>query len=197
MNNSEQHSMHALPNPECKLDLPCGSEPARESGMSSNGHGPDRRFRAAGVFQRLCSFLKIGFHNNNKIAALRGSPTWPHLLRRCPTTRSSRPPGNVAARSASTTRAPRSGPPPALRSCSTTAIIRWCKTTHQEVLPYYENILSNSNCLIMLADNQGRVLGLMGHTALYRTESGPGLSGWGELDGAQQRHQRDRHRPGL
>jgi transcriptional regulator of acetoin/glycerol metabolism len=30
--------------------------------------------------------------------------------------------------------------------------------THQEVLPYYENILSNSNCLIMLADNQGQVL---------------------------------------
>ena len=27
------------------------------------------------------------------------------------------------------------------------------QTTHQEVLPYYENILSNSNCLIMLADN--------------------------------------------
>lgn len=32
------------------------------------------------------------------------------------------------------------------------------QTTHQEVLPYYENILSNSNCLIMLADNQGQVL---------------------------------------
>jgi transcriptional regulator of acetoin/glycerol metabolism len=31
-------------------------------------------------------------------------------------------------------------------------------TTHQEVLPYYENILSNSNCLIMLADHQGQVL---------------------------------------
>lgn len=32
------------------------------------------------------------------------------------------------------------------------------QTTHQEVLPYYENILSNSNCLIMLADSQGQVL---------------------------------------
>ena len=32
------------------------------------------------------------------------------------------------------------------------------QTTHQEVLPYYENILSNSNCLILLADNQGQVL---------------------------------------
>ncbi|EJM16382.1 transcriptional activator of acetoin/glycerol metabolism [Pseudomonas sp. GM21] len=32
------------------------------------------------------------------------------------------------------------------------------QTTNQEVLPYYENILSNSNCLIMLADNQGQVL---------------------------------------
>lgn len=32
------------------------------------------------------------------------------------------------------------------------------QTTHQEVLPYYENILSNSNCLIMLADNHGQVL---------------------------------------
>ena len=32
------------------------------------------------------------------------------------------------------------------------------QTTHQEVLPYYGNILANSNCLIMLADNQGQVL---------------------------------------
>lgn len=31
-------------------------------------------------------------------------------------------------------------------------------TTHQEVLPYYGTILANSNCLIMLADNQGQVL---------------------------------------
>lgn len=71
------------------------------------------------------------------------------------------------------------------------------QTTHQEVLPYYENILSNSNCLIMLADNQGQVLTSWGTQRFYRTESGPGLSGRGELDGAQQRHQRDRHRTGL
>src|SRR5690606_17676000 len=32
------------------------------------------------------------------------------------------------------------------------------QTTHQEVLPYYGNILANSNCLIMLADHQGQVL---------------------------------------
>jgi len=32
------------------------------------------------------------------------------------------------------------------------------QTTHQEVLPFYENILANSNCLILLADNQGQLL---------------------------------------
>jgi len=32
------------------------------------------------------------------------------------------------------------------------------RTTHQQVLPFYENILSNSNCLILLADNQGQLL---------------------------------------
>lgn len=32
------------------------------------------------------------------------------------------------------------------------------QTTHQEVLPFYENILSNSNCLILLADHQGQLL---------------------------------------
>ncbi len=32
------------------------------------------------------------------------------------------------------------------------------KVTHQEVLPYYENILGNSNCLILLADAQARLL---------------------------------------
>lgn len=31
-------------------------------------------------------------------------------------------------------------------------------TTHTEVLPYYEHILSNTECLIMLADHSGRVL---------------------------------------
>ncbi|WP_122315758.1 sigma-54-dependent Fis family transcriptional regulator [Pseudomonas cichorii] len=32
------------------------------------------------------------------------------------------------------------------------------QTTHQEVLPFYDNILSNSNCLILLADQQGQLL---------------------------------------
>ncbi|NQD95022.1 sigma-54-dependent Fis family transcriptional regulator, partial [Pseudomonas sp. CrR25] len=32
------------------------------------------------------------------------------------------------------------------------------QTTQREVLPYYGNILANSNCLIMLADSQGQVL---------------------------------------
>ncbi|MCJ8168040.1 sigma-54-dependent Fis family transcriptional regulator [Atopomonas sediminilitoris] len=32
------------------------------------------------------------------------------------------------------------------------------QTTQQEVLPYYGNILANSKCLIMLADNQGQLL---------------------------------------
>ena len=37
-------------------------------------------------------------------------------------------------------------------------------TTENEVLPYYENILSNSSCLIVLADNQGHVLNTWGST---------------------------------
>jgi transcriptional regulator of acetoin/glycerol metabolism len=36
------------------------------------------------------------------------------------------------------------------------------QTTHQQVLPFYENILSNSNCLILLADQQGQVLNSWG-----------------------------------
>jgi sigma-54 dependent transcriptional regulator, acetoin dehydrogenase operon transcriptional activator AcoR len=36
------------------------------------------------------------------------------------------------------------------------------QTTHQQVLPFYENILSNSNCLILLADRQGQVLNSWG-----------------------------------
>ncbi|MFJ3481762.1 sigma-54-dependent Fis family transcriptional regulator [Pseudomonas sp. NPDC090202] len=36
------------------------------------------------------------------------------------------------------------------------------QTTHQQVLPFYENILSNSNCLILLADHQGQVLNSWG-----------------------------------
>ena len=35
-------------------------------------------------------------------------------------------------------------------------------TTENEVLPYYENILSNSSCLIVLADNHGHVLNTWG-----------------------------------
>jgi transcriptional regulator of acetoin/glycerol metabolism len=35
-------------------------------------------------------------------------------------------------------------------------------TTGTEVLPYYENILSNTQCLILLADNQGQVLNSWG-----------------------------------
>nr|WP_205849237.1 sigma-54-dependent Fis family transcriptional regulator [Natronospirillum operosum] len=35
-------------------------------------------------------------------------------------------------------------------------------TTENEVLPYYENILSNSSCLIVLADNTGHVLNTWG-----------------------------------
>lgn len=36
------------------------------------------------------------------------------------------------------------------------------KTTGNEVLPYYENILSNTQCLILLTDNQGQVLNSWG-----------------------------------
>lgn len=55
--------------------------------------------------------------------------------------------------------APRFDPPPAGELSalleSRQALVQ---TTHQEVLPYYGTILSNSNCLIMLADDQGRLL---------------------------------------
>ncbi|APU30688.1 sigma-54-dependent Fis family transcriptional regulator [Pseudomonas chengduensis] len=54
---------------------------------------------------------------------------------------------------------PRFDPPPAGELSalleSRQALVQ---TTHQEVLPYYGTILSNSNCLIMLADEQGRLL---------------------------------------
>ena len=50
---------------------------------------------------------------------------------------------------------PRFDPPPAGELSalleSRQALVQ---TTHQEVLPYYGTILSNSNCLIMLADEQ-------------------------------------------
>ena len=55
--------------------------------------------------------------------------------------------------------APRFDPPPAGELSalleSRQALVQ---TTHQEVLPYYGTILANSNCLIMLADEQGRLL---------------------------------------
>ncbi|SDU80120.1 sigma-54-dependent Fis family transcriptional regulator [Pseudomonas sihuiensis] len=54
---------------------------------------------------------------------------------------------------------PRFDPPPAGELSalleSRQALVQ---TTHQEVLPYYGTILANSNCLIMLADEQGRLL---------------------------------------
>jgi len=39
---------------------------------------------------------------------------------------------------------------------------RLIKTTGTEVLPYYENILSNTHCLILLTDNQGHALNSWG-----------------------------------
>lgn len=39
---------------------------------------------------------------------------------------------------------------------------RLIKTTGNEVLPYYENILSNTQCLILLTDNQGQALNSWG-----------------------------------
>lgn len=38
------------------------------------------------------------------------------------------------------------------------------ETTEKEVLPYYENILSNSSCMIVLADRQGHVLNTWGQS---------------------------------
>ena len=47
------------------------------------------------------------------------------------------------------------------------------QTTQREVLPYYENILSNSNCLILLADSQGQLLQSWGDRRFVE----PGLQG--------------------
>jgi len=49
-------------------------------------------------------------------------------------------------------------PPPGELSALLESRQALVQTTHQEVLPYYGTILSNSNCLIMLADDQGRLL---------------------------------------
>lgn len=48
-------------------------------------------------------------------------------------------------------------------------------TTHQEVLPYYDNILTNSSCLIMLADNQGQVLQSWGDQRFLDAEHSRGF----------------------
>ncbi|WP_172152284.1 sigma-54-dependent Fis family transcriptional regulator [Pseudomonas tumuqii] len=48
-------------------------------------------------------------------------------------------------------------------------------TTHKEVLPYYGNILANSNCLIMLADKQGQVLQSWGDQRFIEPSRAPGF----------------------
>jgi transcriptional regulator of acetoin/glycerol metabolism len=50
------------------------------------------------------------------------------------------------------------------------------ETTENEVLPYYENILSNSSCMIVLADRQGHVLNTWGQSR-FGHESNHGLVG--------------------
>lgn len=49
------------------------------------------------------------------------------------------------------------------------------QTTHKEVLPYYGNILANSNCLIMLADHQGQVLQSWGDQRFIEPSRAPGF----------------------
>ncbi|MGH8355281.1 MAG: sigma-54-dependent Fis family transcriptional regulator [Pseudomonas sp.] len=59
------------------------------------------------------------------------------------------------------------------------------QTTQREVLPYYENILANSNCLIMLADSQGQLLQSWGERRFIEAEHAPGFvtgAGWLERD---------------
>jgi transcriptional regulator of acetoin/glycerol metabolism len=41
------------------------------------------------------------------------------------------------------------------------------ETTQHKVLPYYENLLANSNCLVMLADNSGQILNTWGKQRSY------------------------------
>jgi len=56
-------------------------------------------------------------------------------------------------------------------------------TTENEVLPYYENILSNSACMIVLADRQGHVLNTWGRSR-FGSASQHGLvdgNQWSEL----------------
>ncbi|KPC32570.1 Sigma-54 dependent transcriptional regulator [Pseudomonas syringae pv. cilantro] len=57
------------------------------------------------------------------------------------------------------------------------------QTTHQEVLPVYENILSNSNCLIMLADTQGQLLRSWGNQRFVEASQTQGFmagASWSE-----------------
>ncbi|WP_439888470.1 sigma-54-dependent Fis family transcriptional regulator [Pseudomonas sp. MBLB4123] len=49
------------------------------------------------------------------------------------------------------------------------------QTTQREVLPYYENILANSNCLIMLADSQGQLLQSWGDRRFIEPALAPGF----------------------
>lgn len=44
------------------------------------------------------------------------------------------------------------------------------ETTENEIIPYYENILSNSACIIVLADRQGHVLNTWGQNRFGRGE---------------------------
>jgi transcriptional regulator of acetoin/glycerol metabolism len=49
------------------------------------------------------------------------------------------------------------------------------QTTHQQVLPFYENILSNSDCLILLADQHGQVLNSWGNKRFVDPAQGLGF----------------------
>jgi len=49
------------------------------------------------------------------------------------------------------------------------------RTTHQQVLPFYENILSNSDCLILLADQRGQVLNSWGNKRFVDPAQGLGF----------------------
>ncbi|WP_104401902.1 sigma-54-dependent Fis family transcriptional regulator [Vibrio penaeicida] len=42
------------------------------------------------------------------------------------------------------------------------------QTTQQKVLPFYDNLLSNSNCLVMLADTTGQVLSSWGEQRFFQ-----------------------------
>ncbi len=82
------------------------------------------------------------------------------------------------------------------------------QTTQREVLPYYENILSNSNCLILLADSQGQLLqswgdrrfvdpgqraGFMPGASWVERDSGTNAIGTALASGQAVHIQRDEH----